>query len=158
MNTQLSQHYLLKTPHLAVWGPSLKIRYRFMSFVKFQKFSAIISLSIFRPTFFLFSFQDPYDMNIRSLVSHLTLRNSAHFILIYFLSIVRLDNFYLSIYRFTNSFLVLLHCVVKLIHLVFCWCCSVTKSHMTLCDPTDCSMPGLPVLHHLPEFPQIHVH
>ena len=27
-----------------------------------------------------------------------------------------------------------------------------------LCDPMDCSTPGLPVLHHLPEFAQIHVH
>ena len=27
-----------------------------------------------------------------------------------------------------------------------------------LCDPLDCSTQGFPVLHHLPEFPQIHVH
>ena len=27
-----------------------------------------------------------------------------------------------------------------------------------LCDPLDCSTPDFPVLHHLPEFPQIHVH
>ena len=27
-----------------------------------------------------------------------------------------------------------------------------------LCDPMDCSTPGFPVLHHLPEFVQIHVH
>ena len=27
-----------------------------------------------------------------------------------------------------------------------------------LCDPTDCSMPGFPVLHSLPEFAQTHVH
>ena len=26
------------------------------------------------------------------------------------------------------------------------------------CDPMDCSMPGLPVHHQLPEFTQIHVH
>ena len=26
-----------------------------------------------------------------------------------------------------------------------CHCCSVTKACLTLCDPTDCSMPGLPV-------------
>ena len=29
---------------------------------------------------------------------------------------------------------------------------------MTLCDLMDCSTPGFPVLHHLPEFPQTHVH
>ena len=28
----------------------------------------------------------------------------------------------------------------------------------TLCNPMDCSMPGFPVLHCLPEFAQIHVH
>ena len=37
-------------------------------------------------------------------------------------------------------------------------CSSVTKSCLTLCDSMDCSMPGFPVLHHLPEFAQIHVH
>ena len=37
-------------------------------------------------------------------------------------------------------------------------CCSVTQSCPTLCDPMDCSTPGLPVLHCLPEFAQIHVH
>ena len=36
--------------------------------------------------------------------------------------------------------------------------CSVTKSCPTLCDPMDCSMPGFPVLHYLPEFAQAHVH
>ena len=29
---------------------------------------------------------------------------------------------------------------------------------LTLCNPMDCSTPGLPVLHHLPEFAQTHVH
>jgi len=37
-------------------------------------------------------------------------------------------------------------------------CCSVAQSWPTLCDPTDCSTPGSPVLHYLPEFAQIHVH
>ena len=31
-------------------------------------------------------------------------------------------------------------------------------SHVWLCDPVDCSMPGLPVHHQLLEFIQIHVH
>ena len=36
---------------------------------------------------------------------------------------------------------------------------SVAQSCPTLCDPMNCSMPGLPgVLHHLPEFTQTHVH
>ena len=34
----------------------------------------------------------------------------------------------------------------------------VTKSCPALCDTMDCSMPGIPVLHYLPEFAQIHVH
>ena len=35
----------------------------------------------------------------------------------------------------------------------FC-CCSVHKSCPILCDPMNCSMPGSPVLHYLPEFAQ----
>ena len=37
-------------------------------------------------------------------------------------------------------------------------CCSVTQSCQTRCDPKDCHMPGFPVLHHLPELAQTHVH
>ena len=37
-------------------------------------------------------------------------------------------------------------------------CCSVTKSSLVLCDPTDCSMPGFRVLHYLLELAQTHVH
>ena len=35
---------------------------------------------------------------------------------------------------------------------------SVTQSCPTLCDPMNCSTPGLSVHHHLPEFTQTHVH
>ena len=35
---------------------------------------------------------------------------------------------------------------------------SVTQSRPTLCNPMDCSTPGLPVHHQLLEFTQIHVH
>ena len=31
-------------------------------------------------------------------------------------------------------------------------------SYVRLCDPMDCSTPSFPVLHHLLEFAQIHVH
>ena len=31
-------------------------------------------------------------------------------------------------------------------------------SHVWLCDAMNCSMPGFPVLHYLPEFAQTHVH
>ena len=39
-----------------------------------------------------------------------------------------------------------------------CCCCSVPKSCPTFCDPLDCSTPGLPVLHYLPELAQTQVH
>ena len=37
-------------------------------------------------------------------------------------------------------------------------CCSVTNSYPTFCDLMDCSTPGFPVLHHLPEFAETHIH
>ena len=38
------------------------------------------------------------------------------------------------------------------------YCCSVPQSCPTLFDPMDCSTPGFPVLHHLLELAQTHVH
>ena len=38
------------------------------------------------------------------------------------------------------------------------FCCSVTKSCPTLCDPMDCSTPGFPVYHQLLELAQTPVH
>ena len=35
---------------------------------------------------------------------------------------------------------------------------SVAQSCPTLCDPMNCSTPGLPVHHQLPESTQAHVH
>ena len=35
---------------------------------------------------------------------------------------------------------------------------SVAQSCPTLCDPMDCSMPGFPVHHQLPELTQTHIH
>ena len=37
-------------------------------------------------------------------------------------------------------------------------CCSGAQLCLTLFDPMDCSTPGFPVLHFLPEFAQTHVH
>ena len=37
-------------------------------------------------------------------------------------------------------------------------CCSITQLCLTLCNPMHCSMPGFPVLHHLSELAQTHVH
>ena len=35
---------------------------------------------------------------------------------------------------------------------------SVAQSCLTLCDPVECSIPGFPVHHQLPELAQTHVH
>ena len=35
---------------------------------------------------------------------------------------------------------------------------SLSQSRPTLCEPMDCSTPGFPVLHHLPEHAQTHAH
>ena len=43
-------------------------------------------------------------------------------------------------------------------HKFFACCGSVAHLCLTLCDSMDCSMPGFPVLHHLPEFDQTLVH
>ena len=48
-------------------------------------------------------------------------------------------------------------CVNPALH-VTCYCCLVTQRCPTLCDPMDCSKPGFPVLHHLPELAQTPVH
>ena len=37
------------------------------------------------------------------------------------------------------------------------FCCSAAQSCPTLCDPMDCSMPGVPILHYLPQFAQTYV-
>ena len=42
-------------------------------------------------------------------------------------------------------------------NIIFRCYCSVAKSCLTLCNPVDCSTPGFPVLHCLPEFAQTHV-
>ena len=52
----------------------------------------------------------------------------------------------------------LLHVGLVVIHGSCCCCWSVTQLRPTFWDPMDCSMPGFPVLHYLPEFAQTHVH
>ena len=47
---------------------------------------------------------------------------------------------------------------LSVLHVVRYCCCSVAQSCPTLCDPMDRSTPGFPVLHHLPELGQTHVH
>ena len=59
-----------------------------------------------------------------------------------------------SVAVFAASFLILIICVFSLLVLLS----SVAQSCLTLCDPMNRSMPGLPVHHQLPEFTQTHVH
>ena len=49
-------------------------------------------------------------------------------------------------------------CIPNIMSLNGLYICSVAPLHPTFCDPMDCIMPGLPVLHHLPESAQTHVH
>ena len=37
-------------------------------------------------------------------------------------------------------------------------CCSVTQSCLAICNPMDCSTPGFPIIHHLQELAQTHIH
>ena len=43
-------------------------------------------------------------------------------------------------------------------HVMATCCCSVSQSCPTLCNPMDCSTPGLHVPYHLQEFAQTHIH
>ena len=47
---------------------------------------------------------------------------------------------------------------VRLLYLFFIFSSVQSFSHVWLCDPMDCSTPGFPVHHQLPEFTQTHAH
>ena len=70
---------------------------------------------------------------------------------------------WLSIYSFmssvnTDSFTSFLIWMPFILFHFRGYCCSITQSCPTVCNPLDCGMPGFPVLYHLPEFTQTHVH
>ena len=48
--------------------------------------------------------------------------------------------------------------IIIVTHLLLYQIRSVAQSCPTLCDPMNCSTPGLPVHHQLPEFTQTHFH
>ena len=51
------------------------------------------------------------------------------------------------------------HLLVASLHTDFSWLFKLLcQLCLTLCDPMYCSTPGFPVLHHVPEFAQTHVH
>ena len=43
-------------------------------------------------------------------------------------------------------------------YIYYCCCCSVSQDCAIVCNSMDCSIPGLPVPHHLLEFAQVHAH
>ena len=47
---------------------------------------------------------------------------------------------------------------IACLHILSVQFSSITQSCPTLCDPMDCSTPGFPVHHELPELAQTHVH
>ena len=54
-------------------------------------------------------------------------------------------------------FVYLQNLTLKVRKLVLC-CCSVIQSYLTVCNPMDCSIPGLCLPYHLQKFAQVHVH
>ena len=58
------------------------------------------------------------------------------------------------LYLLNSYSLVMSHFLSSLLAFPYC-CCSVARSCLTLWDSMDCSTPGSPVLHHLPEFAYI---
>jgi hypothetical protein len=73
-----------------------------------------------------------------------------------------LDLCILTLCNFISLYLRILHFLLSMYHYIVtifnCFCCSVAQSCPTLCDLMDCTTPGPPVCHHLPEFVQVHVH
>ena len=101
---------------LFFWLFTELLEYVGMFFAKFEKLSAIISVSTFlSSSFFLLSFFKSQDMNVRSFVTV----PQAPEILFIFLSIfsllVRLDNFYCSTFKFSDSSLGPLYCAIEFI-------------------------------------------
>ena len=62
----------------------------------------------------------------------------------------------------TVSFIIfcgwVIHIYIYIYIYIHCCCCSVAQSCPALCNPMDCSTPGLPVSHHLLKFAQAPVH
>ena len=85
------------------------------------------------------------------------------------LSIISFPICFLLSFSYISSHIIILKFFIILIFVIHSWnwlliayfvgfCCSLTQSCWTICNPMDCSMPSFSVLHHLPEFSQSHVH
>ena len=59
-----------------------------------------------------------------------------------FCSFIQTLEFFLVLWSFDKN-------CIRSVDCSECCCCSVAMLCLTLCDPVDCSTPGLPVLHHL---------
>ena len=74
----------------------------------------------------------------------------------YFFKYLQVLSLSLSFLSGTSTIQMLMHLTLSrglLVHFS-----PVTQSCVTFCDPMNCSMPGLPIHHQLPEFTQTHVH
>ena len=67
---------------------------------------------------------------------------------------------YMKLYILLSSVCFLLEAFFNICYIVnwFCCCCSAAQSCQTVCDPMDCSKPGLSVPHHLLKFAKVRVH
>ena len=95
----------------------------------------------FKPDFSLFSFTFTKRLFSSSSLSVIRVVSSAYLRLLIFLPAILITACDSSVQYFAW----------------YCYCL-VARSCPTLCNPMYCSTPGFPVPHHLPEFPQIHVH
>ena len=76
----------------------------------------------------------------------------CQFLLHYVLEVLNFVRCY-CLYLFINN-----HIIISFILLVSCSVSSIQFSCVRLCDPMDCSTPGLPVHHQLLELAHTHVH
>ena len=72
-------------------------------------------------------------------------------------SLISVSDFSLLVYRNASDFCVLILYPATLPNSLIQFC-SVALSCLSLCDPMDCSTPGLPVHHQFPELTETHVH
>ena len=73
-------------------------------------------------------------------------------------SVVSKENIHSNLKRLLKYYSLFKQHYVKLDFPHICQLSSFAQSCPTLCNPMDCSMPGFPVHHQLPELVQTHVH